>query len=65
MIIEIASVLALCKRDDVLKSLSRAMVESLGEEFPEVLGSILGALKAIMVVLGVHHMNPPISDLLP
>ncbi len=31
----------------------------------EVLGSILGALKAIVNVIGMTRMTPPIKDLLP
>merc|ERR1712022_21693 len=34
-------------------------------EYPEVLGSILGALKAIVNVIGMPKMTPPIKDLLP
>ena len=41
------------------------MYEYLGEEYPEVLGSILGALKAIVNVIGMTKMTPPIKDLLP
>jgi splicing factor 3B subunit 1 len=41
------------------------LYEYLGEEYPEVLGSILGALKAIVNVIGMYKMNPPIKDLLP
>ena len=37
----------------------------MGEEYPEVLGSILGALKAIVNVIGMTKMTPPIKDLLP
>eukprot|EP00831_Metopus_contortus_P026910 TRINITY_DN22765_c0_g1_i2.p1 TRINITY_DN22765_c0_g1~~TRINITY_DN22765_c0_g1_i2.p1 ORF type:complete len:331 (-),score=45.17 TRINITY_DN22765_c0_g1_i2:199-1191(-) len=37
----------------------------LGVEYPEVLGSILGALKAIVNVIGMAKMTPPIKDLLP
>jgi len=39
--------------------------ENLGEEYPEVLGSIIGALKAIVNVVGMTKMQPPIKDLLP
>lgn len=39
--------------------------EYLGEEYPEVLGSILGALNAIVTVIGMTKMTPPIKDLLP
>lgn len=41
------------------------MYEFLGEEYPKVLGSILGALKAIASVIGMTKMTPPIKDLLP
>jgi splicing factor 3B subunit 1 len=41
------------------------LYEYLGEEFPEVLGSILGALRAIVSVIGMTKMTPPIRDLLP
>ena len=41
------------------------MYQYLGEEYPEVLGSILGALKAIVNVIGMAKMTPPIKDLLP
>ncbi len=37
----------------------------LGEEYPEVLGSILGALRSIVTVVGISQMQPPIKDLLP
>ena len=41
------------------------LYEYLGEEYPEVLGSILGALKSIVNVIGMTKMTPPIKDLLP
>jgi len=40
------------------------LYEYLGEEYPEVLGSILGALKSIVNVIGMTKMTPPIKDLL-
>jgi splicing factor 3B subunit 1 len=43
----------------------QVLYEYLGEEYPEVLGSILGALKAIVNVIGMTKMTPPIKDLLP
>ena len=39
--------------------------EYLGEEYPEVLGSILGGLKDIVNVIGMQKMTPSIKDLLP
>lgn len=41
------------------------LYEYLGEEYPEVLGSILGALRSIVTVVGINSMQPPIKDLLP
>lgn len=41
------------------------LYEYLGEEYPEVLGSILSALKSIVNVIGMTKMTPPIKDLLP
>lgn len=32
---------------------------------PQVLGSILGALKGIINVIGMSRMTPPIKELLP
>jgi len=39
------------------------LYENLREEYPEVLGSILAALKAIVNVVGMTKMAPPIKDL--
>merc|ERR1711920_190053 len=47
------------------KHLGRVLYEYLGEEYPEVLGSILGGLKAVVNVVGMEQSDPPIKDLLP
>ncbi|KAF2013493.1 splicing factor 3B subunit 1 [Aaosphaeria arxii CBS 175.79] len=54
-----------CDEDPQLIKLAQALYEYLGEEYPEVLGSILGALRSIITVVGLHAMQPPIKDLLP
>ena len=54
-----------CGEDQMLGHLGLYLYEYLGEEYPEVLGSILGALKAIVNVIGMNKMTPPIKDLLP
>ena len=38
------------------------MSEYLEEEYPEVLGSIWGALKSIVNVIGMTKMTPPIKE---
>lgn len=40
------------------------LYEYLGEEYPEVLGSILGALKAIVNVIGMTQVNKLVNQFL-
>lgn len=65
LISRIAVVMMKCGEEQMLGHLGLTLYEYLGEEFPEVLGSILGALKAIVNVIGMEKMTPPIKDLLP
>ena len=57
--------LTLIKASNITIVYQVVLYEYLGEEYPEVLGSILGALKAIVNVIGMTKMTPPIKDLLP
>lgn len=52
-------------KHDLLAHLGVLLYEYLGEEYPDVLGSILGALNAIVAVIGMDNMQPPIAELLP
>ncbi|KAF1833286.1 ARM repeat-containing protein [Decorospora gaudefroyi] len=65
LISRITFVMQKCDEDPQLIKLAQALYEYLGEEYPEVLGSILGALRAIVTVVGLHAMQPPVKDLLP
>jgi splicing factor 3B subunit 1 len=65
LISRIAVVMKTCQEEKLMGHLGVVLYEYLGEEYPEVLGSILGALKAIVNVIGMHKMTPPIKDLLP
>jgi splicing factor 3B subunit 1 len=58
-------VMAQCGEDALLGKLGVVLYEYLGEEYPEVLGAILGALRSIVTVVGINQMQPPIKDLLP
>lgn len=62
---EIAAVMVQCDEEAQLSRLGVILYEYFGEEYPEVLGSILGALRGIVSVLGMTRMQPPIKDLLP
>jgi len=61
----IAVVMKACGEDQLMGHLGVVLYEYLGEEYPEVLGSILGALRAIVNVIGMTKMTPPVQDLLP
>lgn len=61
----IAVVMKQCDEEQLLQKLGVVLYEYLGEEYPEVLASILGALKSIVSVVGMASMTPPIKDLLP
>ncbi|KAH0908916.1 hypothetical protein BRARA_I00772 [Brassica rapa] len=65
LISRIAVVMKQCGEEQLMGHLGVVLYEYLGEEYPEVLGSILGALKAIVNVIGMTKMTPPIKDLLP
>ncbi|KAM7196089.1 U2 snRNP component prp10 [Rhypophila sp. PSN 637] len=65
LISRIAMVMQQCGEDGLMGKLGLVLYEYLGEEYPEVLGSILGALRSIVTVVGISQMKPPIKDLLP
>ncbi|KAL2024177.1 hypothetical protein VTK56DRAFT_9333 [Thermocarpiscus australiensis] len=65
LVSRIAMVMKQCGEDALMGKLSIVLYEYLGEEYPEVLGSILGALRSIVTVVGISQMQPPIKDLLP
>ena len=65
LITRIAMVMKQCGEDGLMGKLSTVLYEYLGEEYPEVLGSILGAMRSIVNVVGINSMQPPIKDLLP
>jgi splicing factor 3B subunit 1 len=65
LIARIAPVMKICGEENMMGKLGVVLNEYLGEEYPEVLASIIGALKAIVNVIGMSKMTPPIRDLLP
>jgi splicing factor 3B subunit 1 len=65
LVARIASVMRTCHEEQLMGHLGVVLYEYLGEEYPEVLGSILGGLKGIVNVIGMQKMTPPIKDLLP
>jgi splicing factor 3B subunit 1 len=64
LISRVVVVMMACGQATHVHHLGQVLFEYLGEEYPDVLGSMLGALKAIVNVVGMKNMNPPIGDLL-
>jgi len=65
LIARIAPLLKTCNEEKLMGHVATVLYEYLGEEYPEVLASILGALKSIVNVMGMTQMTPPIKELLP
>ena len=58
-------VLAVCDEEDLLIRLGTILYESLGEVYPFVLGSILGALRVVIRnAKSLEVLSPPISQIL-
>lgn len=65
LISQIAPAMAKCGEEARLCTFGMILNEYFGEEFPEVLGSIIAAIKNIVYAVGMDKMTPPIKDLLP
>ena len=65
LIVKLANSLKLNGEEALMTRLGLILEENLGEEYPEVLGSILKALKALVLNVGMTKMVPPIRELLP
>ncbi len=65
LVARVSTVAASCGEQELLSSASTMLFESLGEEFPEVLAAVLGALRAVARAGGVECLTPPVSELVP
>lgn len=64
LIAHLADVIFLCD-ENVLSRIGMVLYENLGEEFPDVLASILFGLKMILLTLGATRCSPSVKELLP
>ncbi|GME97029.1 unnamed protein product [Ambrosiozyma monospora] len=65
LIAQTAPVLKICGEDEMLIKLGTILYEGLGEAYPDVLGSLLGALQKIIENLSsIELLNPPVSQVL-
>jgi splicing factor 3B subunit 1 len=65
LLARVAPVIAACGEEATLCRLGVVLFESLGEEYPDVLASVIGALRAVVRTVGTDAMTPPVRDLLP
>lgn len=61
----IIPVIKSCGEQQMLDKLSVILYESFGEVYPEVLGSVLGAMSNIISATDISTMQPPINQILP
>jgi len=61
----VAPAMRLTGEESLLAHLGTVMYECLGEEYPDVLGSVLGALRSIATVLGMEALEPGAGEMLP
>lgn len=54
-----------CEEFDTLNKLSIILYESLGEVYPEVLGSILGAMSNVISCSDLSNLQPPVNQIVP
>lgn len=65
LISKITNVLKICNEEDLLIRLCTILYESLGEVYPDVLGSILNALRnVILSINSIDSLNPSIAQIL-
>ncbi|MCV5168990.1 hypothetical protein OFC04_26135, partial [Escherichia coli] len=62
LISRIAMVMKQCGEDALMGTLGFVLYAYLGAVYPEVLGSILCALRSIVAVVVISQMRPPIKD---
>eukprot|EP00948_MAST-09A_sp_MAST-9A-sp1_P003846 g3846.t1 len=62
---KLANIMHVCGEEKLLTQLSLVLFENIGEEYPDVLGSILGGIGGVVSVVGMESMKPPIGDLVP
>ncbi|KAH8738793.1 splicing factor 3B subunit1-like HEAT repeat containing protein [Cryptosporidium ryanae] len=65
LVAKLIKVMKECEEEQMIAHIGLFLYEYLGEEYPEVLGSILGALKEIVAEIELDKMTPPIKDLVP
>lgn len=65
LITAVIPAIKICNEFNIMSKLSKILYESLGEVYPEVLGSLLQALKTIISTNGVGSMDPSVDQMLP
>ncbi|KAJ6507988.1 armadillo-type protein [Mycena vitilis] len=61
--VRLVAVIKQCGEEQMLSKLGIVLLEQLGEEYPDALGSIVAALGAVAHTVGMAEMNPSVKDL--
>lgn len=54
-----------CQRIDMINKLNIILYESLGEVYPDALGSIIAAMNQIVSISDLKQLQPPVNQILP
>lgn len=54
-----------CEENEMINKLNIILYESLGEVYPEVLGSIIKVMHTIMTIVNLDTLQPPVNQILP
>lgn len=65
LISQISEIIHDCGYENLLIKIGRVLNEYLGEEYPEVLGSVIKAIKSVGLSIGFNKFDPPIREFLP
>lgn len=58
-------VLKTCGEEDMVNKLNIILYESLGEAYPDVLGSIIRVMSTIIATMDIATIQPPVNQILP
>ena len=61
----VADPLTLYGAENIVVKLGMVLFENLGEQYPDVLASVIGGLSSIIKSLGVSKVNPQTNEILP
>ncbi|KAI8870753.1 ARM repeat-containing protein [Ramicandelaber brevisporus] len=59
---KLVKIMHICEANELIDKVSLILCENFGEEYPDVLGSIIQAVSTVVDTVGTERMVPPISE---